>query len=539
MGYLLQILLAVGVEGVVEAGLERSVEWPLAVLGLALVPPLLGMGARRAALAGRFRVAGLLERSLRASPILLQLAALALFGWRRSLSSWLGEEVTLFDWPRFSLLLLFLPFVVFAALAIDARARLRAEARVRQSLRALELRMFAAGLAPLAAYVVVSAALGLSRALRVRVEEVAAFNALYTALFFALMIALLPRILRSSFDTRPLPAGGVRNLLEDVARRAHFRCRELLVWRTGNLLPNAAIIGLGARRRIVLFSDSLLGMLRPDELAAVYAHEIGHALRRHVPIFLCWTGGYFLAADLLATRIDPEGELVALGVLAAALVLWFLGFGWLSRRFELDADLFSLELFGEAESLARALEAVGGNLRDVASWRHFSVADRANFLRRAMDDAEFAHRFRKRLRSWAAAGVALLVATGAFELREVSREFSAQSAIADQRLGRDAAALERVAALAAEGRADDLERLADRAETEAAKALAENEARRALDWLRFGAHAGRARLAPAADAIEEALAGRRDRAADHLDAAPEPWSEVLEAWLGRAEPEAQ
>ena len=63
-------------------------------------------------------------------------------------------------------------------------------------------------------------------------------------------------------------------------------------------MANAAIVGFLPGHRTVLFSDSLLAGLPPRELAAVFAHEIGHARRHHVLVFGAWTLVFFLAGDL-------------------------------------------------------------------------------------------------------------------------------------------------------------------------------------------------------------------------------------------------
>ena len=47
-------------------------------------------------------------------------------------------------------------------------------------------------------------------------------------------------------------------------------------------MANAAIVGAGSRRRIVVFTDLLLARLDDDEVAAVFAHEAAHAQRRHL-----------------------------------------------------------------------------------------------------------------------------------------------------------------------------------------------------------------------------------------------------------------
>ena len=176
------------------------------------------------------------------------------------------------------------------------------------------------------------------------------------------------------------------------------------MWRTGNLMANAAIVGVSARSRVVMFSDSLLSILSLRELASVFAHEMGHAVRHHVWIFIAWAMAFFLAADQWTHLLADAGELWTSLALLGTVGLWALSFGWMSRRFELEADLFSLELLGDLEGLVSALERVGPRERDASGWRHFSTAKRVDFLLRAAQDPAWARRFRSRLRGITVAG---------------------------------------------------------------------------------------------------------------------------------------
>jgi len=547
MGYLVHILIALAAQGAAEVGLESGARLALVVPLLAFVPPVLGALARRAALRGRFRLAGLVTRALALSPALLHLAALALCGWRLSVSAWLGLDVSLFEWPTLGLLLVLAPFALYTLAAIDAQARLNAErAPVRRSLRRFQARMFLSGLLPVAGYICGASALGLFPELRLNVEEVALWNALFSLAFFGALALCLPWILRNTWDTAPIEPGGARMLLERVAELAGFRCQDLYVWRTGNLMANAAVIGVGPWSRIVLFSDSLLAQLAPRELAAVFAHEIGHARRHHVLIFLCFAAGFFMAADLVAGAFDPGGELVGLSVMGAALAFWFVGFGWLSRRFELDADLFSLGLIGDPMALTSALEAVGGHLRDVASWRHFSVAERAVFLRRAASERGFARAFRRRLSAFVWLGVALFAVAAVLQARDVLAGFASERVVVELRLGRYAAAAERLAGVAAAD--EDLARIVARARdarlgdfegpapaarecrARARHEIAADRAQEAWDWLRLARLAGEREAEVLAEGLELADEGEVDAARERFESAGA--REYLD-WLAR------
>jgi Zn-dependent protease with chaperone function len=454
------------------------------------------------------------------------------------------------------LLLALVPYVVQQVLVIDAAARLADPRRAAlRSLRGLQLRMFASGLLPIVAFVVVAGLVGLDARLRANVEEVALWNAVFAGVLIGSFVLFLPSMLRNTWETVPLASGTERRLLAAVAARASFRCKDLLVWRTGNLMANAAIVGLTARSRVVLFSDSLLAMLSLRELASVFAHEIGHAVRHHVPIFVAWAMGFFMCADLLVAHVVPEGELWGIATLAVVFGAWYLTFGYLSRRFELEADLYSLELLHDPEGLIGALERVGGRLRDVASWRHFSTAERVRFIAEAARSPETRARLRRGLRLARWGGALLFVVAGAVELVFVVRDWPTSQVWVDLRLGRYATAAERLergldveprlAALVARGNALAAEdRAADDAaslERTAREALALGRGEEALLTIELAALRERADLVPVGLALQRILLAERDgdAAAADGDAAwdardvPAGWREPLARFAAR------
>jgi Zn-dependent protease with chaperone function len=442
MGYLLNILLAVLSLGLADVGAVNEREWPIAVAVACVVPVLLGRVVRAQVLLGRFRVAEVLARVLSFSPPALFALAIGELGWTHTVERWCGSSASFLDWPTPALFVVLLPYVVLQLVAIDARARSTWTPSAARRWRTFQARMFLSALAPIALYAAVSIVIGFFPELRTRIEEVALYNALFAATMLAMLGVTLPFLLRSMWDTEPVPAGEQRAVLELVSRHARFRARELLVWRTGQTMSNAAIVGLGPRTRVVLFSDLLLSQLDPRELAAVFAHEMGHAVRRHVLVFVALAVGFFLTMDWIATKALGDEVWIAGGFVIASLAVGYLGFGWLSRRFELEADLFSLELLGDPQALIGALEKVGGSFRDVASWRHFSTARRVDFLQRTTHDPHVARALRRVLSiaKWAAA--ALLVTGIALETWSAVSVANEQLVRAELKLGSYARARE-------------------------------------------------------------------------------------------------
>jgi len=545
MGYLLHILAAVLAQWLAEMGWTTGWRWPWAVPLLVVVPPALTWGSRRAFLAGRFRSSSALLRISAGSAPILHFVALCAFGWMRTIEGWLGVEISLDAWPRGEMLLSLAPFVLYEIAAIDARARsLSSSGRDRASWRRFQIRMLLSALAPFAVYLLLMSAVGASRTLQVEIEQVSIFGAAFAGAMLLGLALLLPTLLRNVWDTSPIPPGLQRDVLTSVAVQANFRARSLLSWNTGDLMANAAIVGIGPRTRIVLFSDSLLSQLDLRELAAVFAHEIGHAVRRHVLHFVVWAVGFLLLADVVANRLLADNGWLAGGFLLAAAVSWLLVFGYMSRRFELEADLYCLDLLGDTTALIAALEKVGGHFRDVASWRHFSTADRVRFLTDAATDPTPGARLRKSLRRWKRLGTILLAIALSLQAWTLATSFREDRLRADLRLGRYASAAER--AEDADGMDPALVHLTKRAAslgrdevpvselaTRARESLASGDAEAGLEWLELGAIRGDGELERIALALHALVSG--DSEPTDLLGTPEleSWSAEIEAFRRR------
>jgi STE24 endopeptidase len=265
-----------------------------------------------------------------------------------------------------------------------------------------------------------------------------------------------PVFVRLSCPTRRLEDGPLRERLDRLARRFHFRCSDILVWDTGGSLVNAGITGALPFFRYVLLSDGLIERLGAPEIEAVFGHEIGHVKHRHLVFF----GLFFVGSVGLLSLFDlglqaavgwlPEplvggggaslGEIVQWGLALAILATYFLVvFGYLSRWFERQADLFGCRVVScgrgdcpphydpnalASEAAAPGSICVGGirifarALTDVAvhnglslhapSWRHGSIARRIAFVETLEGHPEAVRRFEDRIVRLRIAVVALL-----------------------------------------------------------------------------------------------------------------------------------
>jgi Zn-dependent protease with chaperone function len=524
--HLPHLLLVVLAHGLLDAsGARLEPRWWVVVACLAL-PELLARACRAAYASGRFALGGRLHGCLRWSGPATHAVALFLGGWTALLAQLAGRPSSVFDWPTAWHAAMFLPWLCAELLAIDARARLFVATRDRAAWRRHQWRSLGATLAPLALYGGLAGAVGLSEELRVRVEEIGLYEAAFIALLLAATLAWMPRVVAWAWDTRELPRDERRERLERFLQRHGVAGTRLAEWRTGHQAANAAVVGLSRRSRTVYLSDSLLAQMDDAELEAVLAHEVAHVRLRHVPLFLLASAAWILLVDLAARAFAPDDEWLALGWLVVGFAAWLAGFTWLSRRAELQADLAAIEMVGGREALVRALDKVGGRLRDVAGWRHFSVADRVRFLERAAVEPALRRGLDRTLRVVALGAALLGLLGGALHAARLVREAPAQHAWAELRLGRWSAANAR---LARHGAVDEgLCRLAERARElapedldsdglaeRASRALRAGRADEGVEWLALAALRDPARWTSAADA---AARGDAALAQEELDA---------------------
>lgn len=152
-----------------------------------------------------------------------------------------------------------------------------------------------------------------------------------------LFILFAPLVIKPLLGLKPLPPGRPRDRIEALAKRLHFRHADLLLWPTHHSVMNAMIVGLFPRVRYVIFTDAILEELPPEELDAVFGHEVGHARHGHI-----WYYALFLmlSVSTLAGLFVAVGEQREALMLLAAGSYLFVAFGFLSRRCERQADVF-------------------------------------------------------------------------------------------------------------------------------------------------------------------------------------------------------
>ena len=194
---------------------------------------------------------------------------------------------------------------------------------------------------------------------------------------FSILVAFIyPTWIAPVFNKfTPLDDTTLADRIQELAHRCGFTLSGLFVMDGSKRSAhgNAYFTGFGRARRIVFF-DTLLARLTPNEIIAVLAHELGHFKHRHIlkRMITMFIGSliFFALLGWLATQswfytdlgVTPQmgGRNDAMALLLFFLVVPVFTFGltplksWLSRRDEFQADRFAKDQ-SSADELVNAL----------------------------------------------------------------------------------------------------------------------------------------------------------------------------------------
>jgi STE24 endopeptidase len=194
--------------------------------------------------------------------------------------------------------------------------------------------------------------------------------------FQLLMLLIYPTVIAPIFNKfEPLTDTSLADRVKALMVRCGFAAKGLFVMDGSrrSAHSNAYFTGLGAAKRVV-FYDTLLKRLTPDEVEAVLAHELGHFKLKHVPKRMLSMFALSLAfLALLGWISQQQWFYVGLGVSpnlgapndALALILLMMAlppFGFLvtplaaalSRKHEFEADAYACDK-ADGQALASAL----------------------------------------------------------------------------------------------------------------------------------------------------------------------------------------
>jgi STE24 endopeptidase len=184
------------------------------------------------------------------------------------------------------------------------------------------------------------------------------------------------------YKFKPLPDGDLKSAVLRLCTSVGMSVEGVYVFdmSKNTKKANAAFTGIGKSKRIIL-GDNLVANFRDDEIATVFAHELGHYRLKHLRTMMAIGTvssflGLFLTAQAYARSLTWFGfgsidQLAALPLLALWLSIYSLIAGpvtnAISRAHEWSADRYAIALTNDREAFANALRKLAAiNLADVA-----------------------------------------------------------------------------------------------------------------------------------------------------------------------------
>lgn len=219
-----------------------------------------------------------------------------------------------------------------------------------------------------------------------------------------ILLLILPPIIQWIWQCKTLESSPLEERLRGLCERAGFKNPKLKVWTVMNQALTAAIVGIAAPFRYVIFTKRLLNEISPDALEAILAHEIGHSKRKHLFLYPFILMGFVVLSGILTFLLTPimEDTLkaypstdwetilpIAFFVVYGILIISYLRFvfGFFSRLFERQADLHVFELSVPPEHMIKALDELGiatGHTHNYPSWHHYSIQQRIDYIASAI-----------------------------------------------------------------------------------------------------------------------------------------------------------
>ncbi len=174
-----------------------------------------------------------------------------------------------------------------------------------------------------------------------------------------LMFILTTKVFVKLFNKlSPLPEGELRTKIEALATQVGFQVKAISIMDASKRSTklNAFFSGLGKTREVVLY-DTLVEKLSEDEILAVLAHELGHAMHKDAPKMILQRAfifgiyalilGLIMQSASLGTAFGLSGIHLGFGLILFSILIEPLDFllgiplNYLSRKAEYAADSFS------------------------------------------------------------------------------------------------------------------------------------------------------------------------------------------------------
>ena len=201
------------------------------------------------------------------------------------------------------------------------------------------------------------------------------------AVFLVIFLEIISPLLLSLFNKlKPIENIGLKVKIEEIAKRSGLSILNIFVIDQSkrSLHTNAFFSEVGKSKRLILF-DTLLKVHSEEEILAIFAHEVGHYIKRHV-LKLIFINSliFFVVIFSLFILVNSKVVNLAFGVnefysvaLYAAIfvgsIMSLLEFVYnsISRRFEYEADRVAADITSKQIIINALKKLVKSNLSNL------------------------------------------------------------------------------------------------------------------------------------------------------------------------------
>lgn len=188
--------------------------------------------------------------------------------------------------------------------------------------------------------------------------------------FVTVLLFFLNKLFVKIFNKlTPLPDGSLKKSIEALATKVGFKVTAISVMDASRRSTklNAFFTGLGRTRQVVLY-DTLVEKMSEDEIMAVLAHELGHAVHKDVPKILLRQVFVFVAYLILFGLVVQNSAMAqTFGLSGTHFGFSLLLFSILISPLDLLLDFPSNYLSRKAEYAADAFSAKYANCSHIMS----------------------------------------------------------------------------------------------------------------------------------------------------------------------------
>ena len=240
------------------------------------------------------------------------------------------------------------------------------------------------------------------------------------AAMVAIMALAMPVLVRIFWGLRPLEdRQAERVVLAELSANGVSVARVLALPEEVMGFATAGVIGMIRPFRYLMISPALAAVLTGPEIQAVTAHEAAHIKHRHLWYFLAAIVSFMLLMQVLTMGLIWAGAFtgamppvwVIVGIEVAALIVFFrFGIGFISRQFERQADSNALRRTGQApfESAIAKVARINGIPVEQDNWHHYGIGRRIAYSRAAQAEPSAMARHDGKVRRIKVALLALL-----------------------------------------------------------------------------------------------------------------------------------